>query len=114
MLLSHLVMDLTMVVSLSEREGCWLVSLGTLEILYVPTILSYPKGPLWGRTPLGKDPFGVASLYKLLSHLVMDLTLVVSLSEREACWLVSLGTLEILYVPPALHLSGDPVFNVSL
>ena len=63
---------------------------------------------------MGKDPFGVTRLYMVLSHLVTDLTMVVSLSEREACWLVSLGTLEILYVPPALHLSGDPVFNVSL
>ena len=70
---------------------------------------------------MGRDPFGVARLYKLRSPLLTDLTMVVSLSEREGCWLVSLGTLEILYVPPvlkdpfgALHLSGDPVFNVSL
>ena len=63
---------------------------------------------------MGRDPFGVASLYKLLSHLVMDLTMVVSLSEREGCWLVSLGTLEILYVPTTLHLFGDHVISVRV
>ena len=63
---------------------------------------------------MGKDPFGVTRLYMLLSHLVMDLTMVVSLSEREGCWLVSLGTLEILYVPTTLHLFGDHVISVRV